>query len=286
MDVTKNLNAAMRYIEKRLLDVIEYNEIAKIVGCSEYQFKRMFSHLANMPLSEYVRKRRLSVAVELLRSGDEKIINIAQKCGYDSSDAFGKAFKTQYGVTPSECRKNSDVFKVFPPLFFRLSLIAGGIKMDCQIIERGELLLEGCLVKNDGGNVWSKWEQLDSQNEHHNLINGHQAHEVRFYAEDGEYVFIGLEVTHEESDVAWEYLKVPAVTYAIFDIDQKVDTRPQFEGANIWLDDNKEKYKQMEWNAGGRIDSAIFIVCQYDHSDDGKYHNGQVMEMWIPLIKS
>ena len=285
MDATKNLNAAMRYIEKHLLDVIEYNEIARIVGCSEYQFKRMFSHLANMSLSEYIRKRRLSAAVELLRSGDEKIINIAQKCGYDSSDSFGKAFKTQYGVTPSECRKSSDTLKTFPPLFFQLSLI-GGIKMDCRIIERGELLLEGCLVKNEGGDVWSKWEQLDSQNEHHHLINGHQAHEVRFYTEDSEYVFIGLEVTHEKPDTAWEYLKVPAVAYAIFDIDQKVDTGPQFQGANTWLYENKEKYKQMDWNADGRIDSAIFIICQYDHSDDGKYHNNRVMEMWIPIKKA
>jgi len=285
MDATKNLNAAMRYIEKNLLDVIDYRQIAKIVGCSEYQFKRMFSHLADMSLSEYIRKRRLSAAVELLRGGDEKIITIAQKCGYESSDAFAKAFKTQYGVTPSECRKSADIFKTFPPLFFQLSLI-GGIKMDCQIIERGELLLEGCLSKNDGGNLWGKWEDLDSQNEHHHLINGHQAHEVRFYTADGEYVFIGLEVTHEEPDVAWEYLKVPAVTYAIFDIDQKVDTRPQFEGANTWLDENKEKYKQMDWNADGRIDSAVFVICQYDHSDDGKYRNGQVMEMWIPLTKA
>ena len=83
MDATENLNAAMRYIEKHLFDAIDFTEAAKISGCSEYQFRRMFSYLANMPLNEYVRKRRLSLAAGLLRSDDDKIIDIAYRCGYE-----------------------------------------------------------------------------------------------------------------------------------------------------------------------------------------------------------
>ena len=288
MDTTKNLNAAMRYIEKHLLDEIDHNEIAKILGCSEYQFRRMFSYLANMPLNEYIRRRRLSLAADLLHANAEKIIDVALKCGYESPDAFSKAFQAQYGIAPSVFRQSGYKSKTFPPLFFHLSLI-GGIKMDCCIIERGELLLAGCLVKNEGGDVWGEWERMDSNGEsdrrytHYHLVNGHQAREVRFYLKDAEYVFTGLEVTHEEPDVAWEYLKVPATAYAIFDIDQKTDTKPQFQGVNNWLEENKGKYKQMEWDAGGRVDSAIFVICQYDH--EGKYQQSKIMEMWIPLEK-
>ena len=111
--------------------------------------------------------------------------------------------------------------------------------MDCHIIKRGELLFEGCLVKNKGGNTWEKWEDMDSKEAsdpkyaHHYQVddypNESRAHEIRFYLEDSEYVFTGLEVTQEEPGAAWEYLKVPVAEYAIFDIDQKIDMRPQFQ---------------------------------------------------------
>jgi len=244
-----------------------------------------------MPLNEYVRKRRLSLAVDLLRSGDEKIIDIAQKCGYESPDSFGKAFRTQYGITPSVCRKSSNNLKAFPPLFFQLSLI-GGVKMECRIVEREALLLAGCLVELKG-DLWNKWHEMDSKGvsdpkyAHYHSSDGpneSRAFEVRFYPEHGmPHVFTGLAVTHEEPNAAWEYLKVPATAYAIFDIDEKADTKPQFQGANNWLAENKDKYKQMEWDAGGRVTPAIFIVCQWDHR--GKYRKEKIMEMWIPLVK-
>ena len=132
----------MRYIEQRLFDNIDFTEIARIACCSEYQFRRMFSYLAGMSLSEYIRKRRLSIAADLLQRGDEKIIDIAVKCRYESPDAFSKAFQNMYGVTPSAFRKSPHALKAFPPLFFHLTL-KGGIEMDYRIVERGEFYIMG-----------------------------------------------------------------------------------------------------------------------------------------------
>jgi len=142
MDTTASLNAAMRYIEKRLFDMIDFNEMARIACCSEYQFRRMFSYLAGMSLNEYIRKRRLSCAAELLRTGSEKIIDIAFKCGYESPDAFGKAFQAMYGVSPSALRKGSAVLKSFPPLFFHLTL-KGGFEMEHRVVEKGKFYIMG-----------------------------------------------------------------------------------------------------------------------------------------------
>jgi len=142
MDTTANLNAAMRYIEKRLFDVVDFSEIERIACCSEYQFRRMFSYLAGMPLSEYIRKRRLSFAADLLHSGDKKIIEVSLQCGYESPDAFTKAFQIMYGVAPSVYRKTINTPKAFPPLFFHLTL-KGGIEMDYRIVERGEFYIMG-----------------------------------------------------------------------------------------------------------------------------------------------
>ena len=169
MDTTANLNAAMRYIERHLFDDIAFAELAKIACCTEYQFRRMFSYLAEMSLGEYIRKRRLSIAAELLQSGNEKIIDIAAKCGYESPDAFSKAFQVMYGVTPSVYRKNGGVPKAFPPLFFHLTL-KGGVEMDYRIVERGEFYMMGKtgyipLIYSGPNphtaNVWKKLKQED-----------------------------------------------------------------------------------------------------------------------------
>ncbi|MCL2299130.1 MAG: AraC family transcriptional regulator [Firmicutes bacterium] len=169
MDTTAGLNAAMRYIEQHLFDAIDFDEIAKMAGCSEYQFRRMFSYLANMPLGEYVRKRRMSCAAEWLCTGGEKIIGIAMKCGYESPDAFAKAFQAMYGVSPSALRKNPTALKTFPPLFFHLTL-KGGIEMEYRIVERGEFYIMGKtgtipLIYNGpnphSADVWRKLRQED-----------------------------------------------------------------------------------------------------------------------------
>ena len=169
MDTTASLNAAMRYIERQLFDVIDYAEAARIACCSEYQFRRMFSYLANMTLNEYVRRRKLSVAAGLLQTGEEKIIDISLRCGYESPDAFGRAFQAMYGVTPSAFRKGSEPLIAFPPLFFHLNL-KGGIKMEYRVVEMGAFYLMGKVGRiplifhgpnHHTANVWKQLRQED-----------------------------------------------------------------------------------------------------------------------------
>jgi AraC family transcriptional regulator len=132
----------MRYIEEHLFDEIDYIDIARLSCCSEQHFKRMFSYLADMPLSEYIRKRRLSRAVEILKYGEMKIIDVAMLCGYSSPDAFAKAFASMFGVPPSALRNKPASFKIFPPLFFYLTL-KGGIEMDYRIINKDAFYILG-----------------------------------------------------------------------------------------------------------------------------------------------
>ena len=60
MDSLKNMNTAMRYIEDNLTNEIDFKEVARLALCSEYHFKRMFSFLAGISLSDYIRCRRLT----------------------------------------------------------------------------------------------------------------------------------------------------------------------------------------------------------------------------------
>ena len=103
----KNLNEVINYIEVHLDTKIDCKEMSKIVGLSEYSLQRIFMLLANMSLTEYIRQRRLSKALEDLKNSNMKIIDIAFKYNYNSSISFSRAFKQYFGVTPSECRKNN-----------------------------------------------------------------------------------------------------------------------------------------------------------------------------------
>ncbi|MBD9012845.1 MAG: AraC family transcriptional regulator, partial [Ruminococcus bromii] len=61
MEWIERLNGAMNYIEENLKNEIDYDKAAKIACCSTYHFQRMFSYMANMTLSEYIRRRRMSL---------------------------------------------------------------------------------------------------------------------------------------------------------------------------------------------------------------------------------
>lgn len=86
----------IKYIEEHLTENIEYKELAKIVGISEYNLQRIFAFLTNMSISMYIRKRSLSRAFEELKTTNIKIIDLAIKYNYDSSMSFSRAFKQYF----------------------------------------------------------------------------------------------------------------------------------------------------------------------------------------------
>src|SRR5690606_37809973 len=135
VDPLKQLNLAMRSIEAILAGEPSIQEAAQIAGCSEYHFRRMFSFLAGMPLGEYIRRRRLTLAARELRQSTVKVIDVAVKYRYESPDAFTRAFQALHGVTPSEARQANVPLKAAPPMTFQLT-IKGGSEMDYRIVEK------------------------------------------------------------------------------------------------------------------------------------------------------
>lgn len=142
MNMLVQFNEAMAYIENNLLKMIEPHQISHIAGCSEYHFRRMFSFISGMPLGEYIRRRRLSLAGAMLQSEQIKIIDLALQLGYESPEAFSKAFYAMHGITPSQAKKAHAVLKTFCPLTFQLT-IKGGTEMDYRIIEKESFYIVG-----------------------------------------------------------------------------------------------------------------------------------------------
>ncbi|MHB1151187.1 MAG: AraC family transcriptional regulator [Eubacteriales bacterium] len=169
MDMIKLLNQAMNYIETNLEGEIDFNKVARLACCSENHFRRMFSYLAGMSVGDYIRKRRLTAAAVLLQNEHEKIIDIALRFGYESPDAFSKAFQAMHGITPSQVKKNKVTLKYFQPMTFGLT-IKGGISLNYRIVEKSAFNIIGKSGKiplvyngpNTGiADVWGKHKRED-----------------------------------------------------------------------------------------------------------------------------
>ncbi|WP_041703011.1 helix-turn-helix domain-containing protein [Lachnoclostridium phytofermentans] len=151
MDWQKCMNQALDYIENNLSCDIDYSVTAKIMNCSEWEFRRIFSFFAQIPLSEYIRRRRLTMAAIDIKNG-EKIIDVAIRYGYDSQAAFSRAFSRLHGIAPSLARDEGAMLKIFPRLTFKLILMEGNSMEKnpghrTNIIGAGEV---GCAVSVDG----------------------------------------------------------------------------------------------------------------------------------------
>ena len=132
MDWLDRFNAAVDYIENNLDDKIEYSSVAKAACCSEFHFSRMFSSLLGISLSEYIRRRRLTKAAFDIQTSNAKIIDIALKYGYDSSDAFTRAFKKLHSVTPNSVRDTGVQLKAYPRISFQIT-IKGDVELEYRI---------------------------------------------------------------------------------------------------------------------------------------------------------
>lgn len=142
MDWLKGMNDVVKYIEENLTETIQYEALARIAGCSVYEFSRIFSFMTGMSISEYIRRRRLSQAVFDLQNGSGKIVDIALKYGYESPTTFTRAFKELHGVTPSDVRKRPVPLKTYPAITFLLT-IQGVTAMDFRIEKKESFQIVG-----------------------------------------------------------------------------------------------------------------------------------------------
>ena len=121
MEWIQRLNSAIGYIEEHLTDEIDYEQLGRIACCSAYHFQRMFSYMAGVPLSEYIRRRKMSRAAADLQSG-RKIVDVACDYGYQSPTAFSRAFQSVHGIPPSTLRQEGVSVRSYPPLTFTITI--------------------------------------------------------------------------------------------------------------------------------------------------------------------
>lgn len=137
-----DIGKAINYIEEKITEDIDAEDISRVVGMSPFYFQKGFSLLCGYSVSEYIRNRRLTLAGKELQQTDTKIIDVALKYGYDSPDSFTKAFTRFHGVTPNMVKHQEGEIKMFSPLKINFEL-KGGFEMDCKIVKKPAFTLVG-----------------------------------------------------------------------------------------------------------------------------------------------
>ncbi|WP_097873826.1 AraC family transcriptional regulator [Streptomyces sp. ms184] len=139
----ERLNDAMEHIEAHLGERIEAADLARIAMTSEYHFRRMFSALAGLPLSEYIRRRRMTVAgAEVLGDRDRSLLDVAMRYGYDTGEGFARAFRAVHGIGPGEARRTGAALRSQQRLTFRL-VVEGSSAMRYSLVEKNAFRVVG-----------------------------------------------------------------------------------------------------------------------------------------------
>jgi len=157
MDWIKNLNKAIGYIERNLLSEIDYNEILKICCCSLPKFQQMFTMTCGIPVSEYIRNRKMTIAAYELLNTDIKVIDLAMLLGYDSPDSFTRAYQLFHGVPPSATWKTGK-HEEYHRASIQIQVYGGKFKMGTKTIMHIET--ERIIIRKFKSDDWKDLQEI------------------------------------------------------------------------------------------------------------------------------
>lgn len=173
MNNIDKLNLVIKYIEDNLTQKIDIKKICQILCVNEYTVYRIFSFIAGISLTEYIRNRKLSMAGLELINSNIKIIDVAIKYGYDSPISFSRAFNKFHGINPSKVKENKTYLKNFPPITFSND-IANEIELDFKIREEKEIELYSLSKKCNLPDIKivapNLWKEIESNKNYKTLF--------------------------------------------------------------------------------------------------------------------
>lgn len=284
MEWIDQMRNAIRYIEEHLVEPYDIEAIAKRACSSEFHFQRLFHMITGVTVADYVRRRRLTLAAQDLITGNEKVIDIAFKYGYDTPEAFSKAFRRIHGISPSTVKKVGTILKAYPPITFQIS-IKGDQDMEYTIVKKEAFKLVGkkrSVSTIDGENfklIPAFWDECHQNGFVDKLCSaqgplGTLGVCMDFTEDMKEFTyFIGIEKPDQDMEGV-EEVTISEATWAVFESIGPMPDAIQ----KVW----------------GRIYSEFFPATNYEHApgpelevyfdgnpDDPSYRT----EIWIPVIQ-
>lgn len=137
-------NAALDAVEDavRAGEPVDVAHLARRAATSEHHFRRTFSALSGMPVGEYVRRRRMTLAAADVLADDESLLDVAVRHGYGSTEAFNRAFRAVHGVSAGQARRERTPLVSQPRVAFRLT-VEGRSSMQYRLVDKPAFRLVG-----------------------------------------------------------------------------------------------------------------------------------------------
>src|ERR1700722_10765722 len=269
---------ALWYIESHLAEALSLDEIAGVAGISRFHMVRAFAAATGLPVMRYVRARRLTEAARALASGAPDILSLALEADYGSHEAFTRAFRDHFGVTPEAVRASARLDNL--PLQEPLVMDSTGIDnlSPPRFVIGKPLLIAGLGERytcESGAAIPGQWQRF-----HHRVQNipgriGPVAYGVCCNGDDaGNFDYIaGVEVS-DFSHLPREFsrVRIPEQRYAVFTHRDHISTIRRTINTiwNNWLPASGLK----------AADAPNFE--RYDENFDPLTGNGG-LEIWVPV---
>lgn len=280
------LQKAIDYMEEHLLEDISIESIAKHIHSSPFHFQRTFSILTEISVGEYQKRRRLTLAAQELSKSDCKIIDLAYKYGYETPEAFTKAFRRQHGITPSEARNYTGKLKSYNRLVIQVTL-KGAEPMQYKMVERNAFQIIGVkrafslMNEENLKGIPKMWDE----------VNANGTDDVLFKLNNGQIKgVLGVCVADKDARdkqvmdywVATEYdgetpdgflkYEVPASKWAVFEVHGPMPHAMQ----NAWKQIYTEWFPSSDYEHAGTPEMEVY-------SDEDPFSPDLVSEIWIPV---
>ena len=289
------MQQAISYMEEHLLEEINYEDVAKQIHISCYEFHRAFSFLTGMTANGYLRSRRLSLAAREIVETDTKITDIALKYGYDTPESFTKAFTRFHGIAPKFAREGSAKLRLFNPLAIKLT-VEGGKGMDYKIAQTKTQKFLAVVrsfrneIINDEANhdVADFWDECDKQNRIDPLLDLRPAGKRDLFGlcsptKEGQDTFeYGIGILIDEDTLSFDLAQMEAAGYQIWDVGPATYAVFDCMGqdgnciSETWSKFYKEFLPQMGYEATEATDYELYF-------ENGK--PGLFCELWVPIQK-
>lgn len=278
MNILNELNEACNYIENNIENEIDIKEIARITNQSTDSINRFFVSMLGITIKEYIRKRRLSLAVYDLQNSDEKITDIAFKYGFNSYDSFCKAFLNQHNVTPTQAKNPSCEVNIFPPATFEIN-VKGAQKIKFKICDLEEFEVYG-ISKNFNCQSSDRFKQekemwsIDYEHYPEKICQGYDGIWYGIF-ENGKY-----SIARKKEDVEFnglEKIKIKSGKYAVFTTDKGGYAGDELSKThelifNSWLKDTQYNIKR-----------EYIIEVFHLATDIEKRRKNRYYEIYIPI---
>jgi len=278
MNILNELNEACNYIENNIENEIDIKEIARITNQSTDSINRFFVSMLGITIKEYIRKRRLSLAVYDLQNSDKKITDIAFKYGFNSYDSFCKAFLNQHNVTPTQAKNPSCEVNIFPSATFEIN-VKGAQKIKFKICDLEEFEVYG-ISKNFNCQSSDRFKQekemwsIDYEHYPEKICQGYDGIWYGIF-ENGKY-----SIARKKEDVEFnglEKIKIKSGKYAVFTTDKGGYAGDELSKThdlifNSWLKDTQYNIKR-----------EYIIEVFHLATDRAKRRKNRYYEIYIPI---